>query len=227
MTNYIAYFRVSTKKQGQSGLGMEAQQQAVNTFVNGHGKLLASYTEIESGKKSDRPELAKALAHARRSKAILVVAKMDRLSRNVAFLSALMESSVEFQAVDNPHANRLTIHILAAIAEHEAKAISTRTKEALQAAKVRGTLLGSSRKDHWKGREQLRLAGQQKATKAAAISNKQKRLGIYSDLVPMIKELRSQNVTLQAIAAKLNELGHVTRRNKSWNHVQILRLLKA
>ena len=125
MTNYIAYFRVSTKKQGQSGLGIEAQQNAVNTFVNGHGKLLASYTEIESGKKSDRPELAKALSHSRRSKAVLVVAKMDRLSRNVAFLSALMESSVEFQAVDNPHANRLTIHILAAIAEHEAKAIST------------------------------------------------------------------------------------------------------
>lgn len=97
----------------------------------------------------------------------------------------------------------------------------------MQAAKVRGTLLGSSRKDHWKGREQLMLAGQQKATRAAAISNKQKRLGICSDLIPLIKELKNQNVTLQAIAAKLNELGHVTRRNKSWDHVQVLRLLKA
>ena len=122
MTNYIAYTRVSTKKQGNSGLGLEAQTTSVINFVNGHGKLLATYTEVESGKKSDRPELAKALSHARRSKAVLIVAKMDRLSRNVAFLSALMESTVEFQAVDNPHANRLTIHILAAVAEHEAQA---------------------------------------------------------------------------------------------------------
>ncbi len=227
MTNYIAYTRVSTKKQGNSGLGLEAQTASVINFVNGHGKLLATYTEVESGKKSDRPELAKALAHARRSKAVLIVAKMDRLSRNVAFLSSLMESKVEFQAVDNPHANRLTIHILAAIAEHEAKATSTRTKEALQAAKARGKKLGSNRPGHWAGREHLRQAGQRNATKAAALANRENRIGIYSDLVPLIKGLRSQGITLQAIAAKLNELGHATRRNKPWNHVQVLRLLRA
>ena len=227
MTNYIAYTRVSTKKQGSSGLGLEAQTAAVTTFVNGHGKLLASYCEVESGKKSDRPELAKALAHARRSKAVLVVAKMDRLSRNVAFLSALMESTVEFVAVDNPHANRLTIHILAAIAEHEAKSTSVRTKEALKAAKARGTLLGSHRLGHWEGREHLRQAGIRKASKAAALVNRKNRIGIYSDLVPLIKDLRNQGITLQAIAAKLNELGHATRRGKAWNHVQVLRLLRA
>ena len=227
MTNYIAYTRVSTKKQGNSGLGLEAQTASVINFVNGHGKLLATYTEVESGKKADRPELAKALAHAKRSKAILVVAKMDRLSRNLAFLSALLESSVEFVAVDNCHANRLTIHILAAIAEHEAKATSTRTKEALQAARARGTKLGSNRPGHWAGREHLRQAGQRNATKAAALANRENRIGIYSDLVPLIKGLRSQGITLQAIAAKLNELGHATRRNKPWNHVQVLRLLRA
>lgn len=227
MANYIAYTRVSTKKQGSSGLGLEAQTAAVTNFVNGHGKLLATYTEVESGKKADRPELAKALAHARRSKAILVVAKMDRLSRNVAFLSALMESTVEFVAVDNPHANRLTIHILAAIAEHEAKATSIRTKEALQAAKARGVKLGSNRPGHWEGKEHLRQAGIKKATKAAALVNRTTRIGIYSDLVPLIKNLRSQGVTLQAIAANLNELGHATRRGKAWNHVQVLRILRA
>jgi DNA invertase Pin-like site-specific DNA recombinase len=227
MTNYISYIRVSTKKQGYSGLGLEAQTAAVTNFVNGHGKLLASYCEVESGKKADRPELTKALAHARRSKAILVVAKMDRLSRNVAFLSALLESSVEFVAVDNPHANRLTVHILAAIAEHEAKATSIRTKEALQAAKARGTLLGSNRPGHWEGREHLRQAGMRKAIRAAALVNRTTRIGIYSDLVPLIKDLRNQGITLQAIAAKLNELGHATRRNKPWSHVQVLRLLRA
>ena len=227
MANYIAYTRVSTKKQGHSGLGLEAQSASVINFVNGHGKLVATYTEIESGKKAARPELAKALAHAKRSKAILVVAKMDRLSRNLAFLSALLESSVEFVAVDNPHANRLTVHILAAIAEHEAKATSTRTKEALQAAKARGTKLGSNRAGHWAGREHLRQAGLKKAIKAAALANRESRIGIYSDLVPLIKDLRNQGITLQAIAAKLNELGHATRRNKPWNHVQVLRLLRA
>ena len=227
MQNYISYIRVSTKKQGNSGLGLEAQTASVIKFVNGHGKLVASYCEVESGRKSDRPELAKALAHAKRSKAILVVAKMDRLSRNLAFLSTLLESTVEFQAVDNPHANRLTIHILAAIAENEAKATSIRTKEALQAAKARGTKLGSNRPGHWAGREHLRQAGQRNATKAAALANRENRIGIYIDLVPLIKDLRSQGITLQAIAAKLTELGHETRRGKAWNHVQVLRLLRA
>ena len=143
---YIAYYRVSTQRQGRSGLGLEAQQQAVNVFLHGHEELIIeSFTEIESGRKNDRPQLAAALDACRRYKAVLVIAKLDRLARNVHFISGLMESGVEFVAVDMPEANRLTIHILAAVAEHERETISQRTKAALQAAKARGTKAGQPR----------------------------------------------------------------------------------
>jgi DNA invertase Pin-like site-specific DNA recombinase len=144
-TKIVAYYRVSTKKQGKSGLGLEGQQTTVAEYVRQHaGNLIAEYVEVETGKSKDRPELLKAIAHAKRSKATLVVAKLDRLARNVAFTSALMESSIDFVACDNPHANRFTIHILAAVAEHEAEQISQRTKAALAAAKRRGVKLGSA-----------------------------------------------------------------------------------
>ena len=156
----IAYYRVSTKQQGASGLGLEAQRKAVADYAErSGGKIESSYTEVESGKRADRPELAKAIAHARRSKATLVIAKLDRLARNVAFVSALMEAGCDFVAVDNAAAIRLTIHILAAVAEDEARRISERTTVALAAAKARGTLLGSARPDHWEGREDARQAG--------------------------------------------------------------------
>ena len=119
----------------------------------------AWYTEVESGKLADRPQLARSLSHAKRTKALLVVAKLDRLARNVEFVARVMNSSVDFVACDNPAANRLTLHILAAVAEAEAKAISDRTKTALAAAKARGTKLGSARPGHWEGREDARLAG--------------------------------------------------------------------
>src|SRR6478672_9282933 len=136
---FIAYYRVSTAQQGRSGLGLDAQQAAVLAYLNGGSwALLEEFTEIESGKRSDRPQLAAALAACRLHKATLVIAKLDRLARNVAFVSALMEAGVEFVAVDFPQANRLTIHILAAVAEHEASMISARTKAALAAAKARG-----------------------------------------------------------------------------------------
>jgi DNA invertase Pin-like site-specific DNA recombinase len=227
MKSYIAYYRVSTKKQGESGLGLEAQEASVVSFVNGHGKLLCTYTEVESGRNSTRPELLKALAHAKRSKATLVVAKMDRLSRNVAFLAALMESGVEFVAVDNPHANRLTVHILAAVAEQEALAISQRTKAALQAAKARGVLLGSNRVGHWAGKEQLRLNALETARNNAASANKRLRMEAYADILPDVKNQKENGATLQQIANELNSKGHTTRRGKPWNHVQVLRLLQA
>src|SRR5882672_1527849 len=139
----VGYVRVSTKGQGESGLGLEAQQAAIDGYIANVGATVtACYTEVESGRKSDRPQLAKALAHAKRSGATLVVAKLDRLGRNVAFLSALMEAKVDFIAVDNPAANKLTLHILAAVAEAEAEAISSRTKAALAAYKARGGKLG-------------------------------------------------------------------------------------
>ncbi len=140
MAGIVAYFRVSTKQQGASGLGLEGQAVAVESFAKQSGKpIVARYTEVETGKIEERPELARALAHARRNKATLVVAKLDRLARNVAFTSTLLRSGADFVACDNPTANKLTIHILAAIAEHEAEQISQRTKGGLQGAKARGT----------------------------------------------------------------------------------------
>ena len=136
--------RVSTAQQGASGLGLEAQREGVSRHVAGaRGALVGEFTEIESGKKNDRPQIAAALADCRLRRACLVIAKLDRLARNVAFISNLMESAVDFVACDNPHATRLTIHILAAVAEHEREMISQRTIAALAAAKARGVKLGN------------------------------------------------------------------------------------
>jgi DNA invertase Pin-like site-specific DNA recombinase len=144
MTTFIAYFRVSTDKQGVKGLGMEAQKDAVERYVESvDGDIVAAYTEVESGSNSDRPQLAKALAHARAAKAVLIIAKLDRLSRNLLFIAQLMESKVEFLACDFPQANKLMLHIMAAFAEHEREMISIRTKAALKAAKARGVRLGN------------------------------------------------------------------------------------
>lgn len=139
---FVAYYRVSTQKQGRSGLGLDAQQAAVLAFIQS-GDIVGSYTDIESGKRDDRPELIRALAACKRTGATLVIAKLDRLSRDVAFIATLMKAGVEFIACDMPTANKLTIHILAAVAEAEREMISQRTKAALQAAKVRGVRLGN------------------------------------------------------------------------------------
>jgi DNA invertase Pin-like site-specific DNA recombinase len=141
---FIAYFRVSTDRQGKSGLGLDAQREAVMNYLNGgRWTLVDEFTEVESGKRNDRPELVKALTTCKQQKAKLAIAKLDRLSRNLAFIATLMDSGVEFIAVDNPHANKLTVHILAAVAQHEREIISARTSEALKAAKARGKRLGN------------------------------------------------------------------------------------
>lgn len=141
---FVAYFRVSTDRQGRSGLGLAAQRKSVHEYLDGgRWELVAEFTEVESGKRSDRPELERALAACKKYKAKLVIAKLDRLSRNLAFIATLMDSGVEFIAVDNPHANKLTIHILAAVAQHEREIISARTSAALHAAKARGKRLGN------------------------------------------------------------------------------------
>jgi DNA invertase Pin-like site-specific DNA recombinase len=225
-TEIIAYCRVSTRRQGASGLGMEAQRASVEGFAKQNGARIAGlYVEVESGKKSDRPQLAKALAHALRTKATLVVAKLDRLARNMAFLSALMDSKVPFMACDNPHANRLTLHILAAVAENEAKAISDRTKAALAAAKARGQKLGSARPGHWEGREKARLAGAKAGAIVSANVRAKAAAEAYADLLPTIQELRGKGKPLSAIADELNVQGHTTRRGKRWNPVQVARIL--
>lgn len=228
MTNFVAYYRVSTARQGRSGLGLEAQQAAVETYVAREtGELIAPpFIEVESGKCTIRPELSRAIAHARRHKAVLLVAKLDRLARNVAFLSSLMESRIEFRAVDNPTATKLTIHILSAVAEEEARAISIRTKAALAAAKARGTLLGSARPDHWVGsRVEARLEGQKKATKAAAKSRIARREVAVSDVLPKIKQLRSEGLSLRAIAKKMNEEGSVNLQGLPWSAMAVHRIL--
>ena len=226
MAGIIAYFRVSTKKQGESGLGLEGQEAAVEAHAQQTGvPIISRYVEVETGKRADRPELAKALAHARRSKGTLVVAKLDRLARNVAFLSALMDSTVPFVACDNPHATRLTLHILAAVAEAEAVAISQRTKAALAAYKARGGKLGSARPGHWEGREEARLAGLEKARTVAGKTLRKKADEAYGDLLPDMKTMRTDGLSLQAIADKLNAQGHTTRRGKPWTPMQVSRVV--
>ena len=211
---FIAYYRVSTDKQGQSWLGLDAQRKAVMDFLNGgQWDLIAEFTEIESGKCADRPELARALEACRRHKARLVIAKLDRLSRNVAFIATVMESGVEFVAVDNPHANKLTVHILAAVAQHEREMISERTKAALQAAKARGKHLGNPRiaDAAAMGRTALKLANDQFA----------------ANVFPVIRELQAAGVTsANAVAAKLNERKVATRRGGRWTHVQVRSILE-
>jgi len=223
MAAVIGYLRVSTKGQGESGLGLEAQRAAVESYVKQAGAtLIYCYTEVESGKLADRPELARALAHARRSKATLVVAKLDRLARNVAFLSALMDTTVPFVACDQPQANRLTLHILAAVAEAEALAISQRTKAALAAYKARGGKLGGALPQCRNLTAEARVNGAHRAGLAATKAAEE----AYSDLLPIVAELRTAGKSLQAIADQLNAEGHTTRRGQPWNPVQVARVLE-
>jgi DNA invertase Pin-like site-specific DNA recombinase len=141
---FIAYYRVSTAEQGKSGLGLEAQRKAVRDYLDGGSwELIGEYTEVETGKRSDRPELEKAIAACKKHRARLVIAKLDRLSRNVAFIATLLEKKIDFLCCDNPHATKFNLHILAAVAEFERDAISKRTTEALAAAKARGVKLGN------------------------------------------------------------------------------------
>jgi len=221
---YIGYHRVSTQRQGESGLGLEAQRAAVAGFVNGHGELIGEFTEVESGKRVDRPELAKALAQAKRGKATLVVAKLDRLARNVAFLSAMMDSTVPFVACDNPHANRLTLHILAAVAEAEAVAISQRTKAALAAYKARGGKLGAQN-SKCRSISIMREASQRGQVRGA-LQNKVRAREAYVDLILLMQGLRAAGRSLQQISGELNRMGHSTRTGKPWGPVQVMRALR-
>ena len=211
---FIAYFRVSTDRQGKSGLGLEAQREAVMNYLNGgRWTLIEEFTEVESGKHSDRPELAKALAACKKRKAKLVIAKLDRLSRNLAFIAALMESGVEFVAVDMPHATKLTIHILAAVAEHEREMISERTKAALAAAKRRGQRLGNP------GIIEVAKRGR------AVLKANARRFA--ANVRPIIDEIMRAGATSHnAIAAKLNERNVKTARGGTWTHVQVGAILR-
>jgi DNA invertase Pin-like site-specific DNA recombinase len=200
MSRFVAYYRVSTERQGESGLGLDAQREAISRHL-GAGDLLAEFTEIESGKKSvNRPQLLAALDLCKRKKATLLIAKLDRLARNVHFISGLMEAKVEFIAADMPTANTLTVHIMAAFAEHEAKVISARTKAALQAAKARGKMLGNPR---WQ--EGLAKARQVKNPNQPAPA-----------VIAMMRQHRDEGLALRDIADKLNGLGLRTPKGSIW-----------
>ena len=216
---FISYLRVSTQRQGKSGLGLEAQRESVLGYLNGgNWSLIEEIVEVESGKRNDRPKLAEALRLCRVHSATLVIAKLDRLARNVNFISNLMEAGVEFVAVDLPQANRLTVHIMAAMAEHEAAMISQRTKAALTAAKARGTKLGGARWNSGSIASKGQAASIQVRTAKAS-----KRA---SDLRPMIETIRSAGAnSLHQIADVLNQKGVRTARGGEWSSVQVARIL--
>jgi DNA invertase Pin-like site-specific DNA recombinase len=211
---FVAYFRVSTDKQGRSGLGLEAQREAVLNYLDGgRWSLVQEFVEIESGKQNDRPQLAMALAACKKHKAKLVIAKLDRLSRNLAFIAALMDSGVEFIALDNPHANKLTVHILAAVAQHERELIGQRTREALQAAKARGKKLGNPK---------LGVA-----RKLAVAGNRAAAARYAANVLPIIREIQASGVkSLRAVARALTARGIATARGGAWTPVQVSDILR-
>lgn len=217
----VAYHRVSTTRQGASGLGLEAQSKAIADFAGTrHAELIGSFTEVESGRNNSRPELEKALHLAKITGATLLIAKLDRLSRNAAFLLTLRDSGVKFIAADMPDANDLTVGIMALVAEQEREAISRRTKEALAATKARGTKLGNpngaaallrARKGNEAGINAIKAGADQHA----------------ANLAPVIEALRSEGVTsLGSIANALNERGMLTPRGGSWHKSSVRNLLK-
>ena len=205
---FVSYLRVSTTEQSQSGLGLEAQRHAVCEYINRvSSELLGEFVEIESGSRNDRPQLKAAIDLCKKQKATLIIAKLDRLARNAAFISTLMESGISFLAADNPHANKLMIHMLAAFAEHERDQIRARTKAALAAAKARGVVLGRY------GRE---------------ILSKQNRAGAFElarQLAPVLAELR-EHLTFEQMARVMNERGIPTARGKRWHTATVHRLFR-
>jgi DNA invertase Pin-like site-specific DNA recombinase len=219
MDPFVSYLRVSTARQGESGLGLEAQRQAVARHVAG-GCLLAEYLEVESGRKVDRPQLAAALAHAQATAATLVIAKLDRLARNLHFISSLMESEIDFVACDLPAADKLTIHILAAVAEHEREMISARTKAALAAAKARGVKMGNPN-----GARCLHLAGR---GNSASIAAQRAAIATWrARVAPIIAAIRAGGVrSPSAIAAELDRRRILTPRGGRWRAAAVRELLR-
>ena len=212
---FVPYFRVSTDQQGRSGLGLEAQQRAVAEYVRGvGGETLEPFVEVESGKRKDRPELARALALARRKKATLLVAKLDRLARNTHFITSLQQSGVSFRAADMPQANEFMVQILAAVAEYEARLISERTKAGLASARVRGVVLGKpenlARGNH--------AAARLHASRAQAVAVRMR---------PVIEALRQDGVdSAVGMARQLNQRGYLTDRGCVWYPMTVGRLLR-
>lgn len=212
---FVTYYRVSTARQGLSGLGLDAQRQTVAQYLTGGTRtVLAEFVEVETGKGANalekRPELREALALCRRSGATLLIAKLDRLARNVHFVSGLMESKVQFVACDLPEANQLTIHIMAAFAEHEARRISERTRDALAAAKARGVVLGAT------GPANLKRHTEQRQDAAGTFRAR---------LKPVLDGFMSQGLSRRAMVVQLNNLGIKAPEGGAWSLGQVQRMV--
>ncbi|NYS26380.1 recombinase family protein [Rhodobacteraceae bacterium 2376] len=214
---FVTYLRVSTDRQGRSGLGLEAQRKAVADYVLGKGEIFAEFVEIESGKKNDRPQLARALAEAKRIGGVLLIAKLDRLARNVAFIANLLESGVEIAAADMPEANRFLLHVMAAVAEHEARMISDRTRAALAAARERGVALGWSIPS--------RAGEQRQAARKGAAANARKADQHAANILPVIRSLAAQGASLRKIAFELNKREIRTARGGRWHPATVRNLM--
>lgn len=215
-TNAIAYYRVSTVKQGVSGLGLEGQKMSVEAYANANAHIIIdTFTEVETGtNKRQRTAIFKALEACRKTGAILLIAKLDRLARNVAFISGLMESGIKFVAVDNPAVTPLTLHVLAAVAEQEAKMISARTKAALGAAKARGVKLGKP--------ENLNADAVRKSNAV----NTAKAVDAYSKVMGYVCMMKKQGKTNADIAAQLNKDGYRTRQNAEFTGMTVWRMVQ-
>jgi DNA invertase Pin-like site-specific DNA recombinase len=220
MSRFVAYYRVSTKRQGASGLGLDAQREAVRRFVGAGGELVAEFEEVESGKRADRPALDAALRECRLRGATLLIAKLDRLSRSVAFLSRLMDDGTDFRAVDVPEANRLLLHVMAAMAEHERTMISERTKAALQAARDRGVRLGGRRAGH--RIEDHGHAGRRRSIEVRTASAAQRSGEVHDAII----RLNAEGVTsLKGLARALNGRSVPAPRGGTWSAGQVKRVV--
>ena len=220
--NYVVYYRVSTQRQGKSGLGLKGQKNAVEAFIKGdnRGVVLAEFKEVESGKKNDRPVLEDAIAKVKEAGAILLVAKLDRLSRDLYFISKLRKDGIEFQACDMPDANKLTINIMAAMAEQEREMISQRTKAALKVAKNRGKKLGASNK---KVKRALKDRGWVKSIE----TRKEKARVFAESLRDKIEDLHfKQGKSLQGIVDHFNEYKLAAPRGGKWSKSQLYAIVK-
>lgn len=215
---FVAYYRVSTDKQGRSGLGLEAQKEAVRSYLDGgKWKLIAEYTEVESGKNNERPKLQEALHRAKVTGATLVIAKLDRLSRNVAFIVNLKESGVKFVCADMPDANELTVHLFAAIAQHERKIISERTKNAMAAAKRKGKVFGNPN-----GAKALRGLGNRSAVKAIKVKADKH----AAEIMPVIRDIQASGAaSFREIADELNAREILTARDGQWHASTVRNLM--
>ena len=223
--DYVTYHRVSTTKQGVSGLGLESQQQVVSGYLNANGgKLIAEFTEVMSGKKNDRPQLEKALRECRLTGATLLIAKLDRLSRNRSFLMTLQDSKMKFVCVDMPEATHFTIGMMACMADYESQLISERTIAALKVAKARGVKLGNPRLD------EVRNTDTAKATAAKTKQAEQRNADVRETIDEMVGAMpvgQRDCVSLRTIASLLNDAGYTTARGKAWVATSVSRVLAA